>query len=158
MPISDVQIRTITREGADGQEWVSFNPQIQTEVDALPDWAKAVITTESVRRTIACDGVDETGTPCIHVATFNPASQEDIVGLPDWIRTFRMVNLGNGAKFGYCSDVCEVNGVTTGKHNVPEPKQIQEATSLDAQRAIAEAKVAESMKTKPSKSKKVSLT
>lgn len=83
-----------------------------------------------VSRTIACEAEG-----CEHSVTFNPQVQEDVIGLPDWIRTTRTVQLGNRASFTYCSDVCEVKGVTTGNHNVPEPKQVAEATAADQKAA-----------------------
>lgn len=144
MPISDVRLRTITREGENGPETVTFNPQVEAEVTALPDWAKANVVTDTTVRTIKCDNKN-----CTKEVSFSPESPEQVVALPDWVRTTRSVSLGNGNRFMYCSDVCEVEGVTTGDHNVPEPKQVQEATPADAQRAIAAAKVVEAMKTGP---------
>ena len=151
--ITDVTLRTITRTTENGPESVTFNRNVKEEVEKLPEWAKELTFTDVMSRTIACEGVDEKGTKCDKTITFNPQNPEEVAALPDWLRTYRVVNLGNGAKFGYCSDVCEVNGVTTGNHNVPEPKQVQEATPADAQRVIAQAKVVESMKTKKSKGK-----
>jgi hypothetical protein len=97
---------------------------------------------DQVQRTIACDGPE-----CKNTISFDPQNQEEIAKLPAWLRTTRTVTLGNNQKFTYCSDVCEVKGVTTGNHNVPEPKQVQEAGSVDLQRAIAEKKIADAMKT-----------
>jgi hypothetical protein len=152
--ITDVTLRTLARTTPEGQETVTYNPQVKEEVEKLPEWAKQFSSTDSQIRTIKCDGKDEKGVDCVNTASFDVQNQEQIASLPDWIRTFRTITLGNNRRFGYCSDVCEVNGVTTGDHNVPEPKQVQEATPLDAQRAIAEAKVAESMKTKKTDSGK----
>jgi hypothetical protein len=95
-------------------------------------------------RTISCDNKK-----CDKTVTFDLADQKAIAELPDWLRTFRNVILGNQKRFGYCSDVCEVEGVTTGDHNVPEPKQVQEATAADANRVVEQAKIVEAMKTGP---------
>lgn len=154
--ISDVTLRTLARTTPEGPETVTFNPQVKEEVEKLPEWAKQFSSTDAQIRTIACDGKDEKGAPCVNTISFDVQNQEAIATLPDWIRTYRTITLGNNRRFGYCSDVCEVNGVTTGDHNVPEPQRIQEATPLDAQRAIAEAKVVESMKMKKSGSGKSS--
>ncbi len=81
---------------------------------------------DAVSRTIKCDAVD-----CQNEITFNPQSQEEVIALPAWIRTTRTIQLGNRATFTYCGDVCEVKGVTTGNHNVPEPKTVEEATAAD---------------------------
>jgi hypothetical protein len=101
-----------------------------------------------VARTIKCDAPE-----CKNEVTFNPQNQEEVANLPKWLRTTRTVTLGNGQRFSYCCDVCEVEGVTTGQHNVPEPKQVQEAGSIEMQRAIAEKKIADAMRTQPEESK-----
>lgn len=146
MPITDVNMRTIARETPQGPEAVTYNTQSKEEFDNLPDWAKATTTTDAVIRTIKCDNKK-----CDKETSFNPQDPAAIAAMPTWVRTYRMINLGNGARFGYCSDVCEVEGVTTGDHNVPEPPAVQEATLADARRAIAQLKVVEAMKTKHSK-------
>jgi len=112
----------------------------------------AVPISDKTERTIKCDNAK-----CDKVITFDLQDQEAISKLPDWLRTYRNVVLGNNAKFGYCSDVCEVEGVTSGTHNVPEPKQVQAATPADANRVVAEAQVVEAMKNGPKGKGKVSL-
>lgn len=77
-----------------------------------------------VSRTIKCEGPE-----CKNEITFDPQNIEQIKALPDWVRTYRTIQNGQRATFGYCSDVCEVKGVTTGNHNVPEPKAVAEATT-----------------------------
>lgn len=109
-------------------------------------------------RTIKCDNP-----ACDKTVTFNPANQEEIAKLPDWLRALRSIHLGNGQQFFYCSDVCEVEGVTTGKHNVPEPPKVQAANEQDMKRAVVEKKLADAMKTQPGEGeaggdKKVTLT
>jgi len=99
---------------------------------------------DKVSRSIKCDN-----TKCTKEITFNPQNQEEVAALPDWLRTLRSVHLGNGQKFFYCSDECEVEGVTTGNHNVPEPTKIQAANAADVKKAVVEAKIAEAMKTQP---------
>ena len=99
---------------------------------------------DKTTRTIKCDNKK-----CDKEVVFDLQDQEAISKMPDWLRTYRNVVLGNQSKFGYCSDVCEVEGVTTGDHNVPEPKQVQEATAADANRVAAQAKIVEAMKTGP---------
>jgi len=104
-------------------------------------------------RTITCDNEKCTGfegkSP--NTVTFNPQNQEEISKLPDWLRTTRTITLGNNTRFTYCSDVCEVEGVTTGKHNVPEPKQVQEATPAQAATVVKQAAAVEKLKTRPNK-------
>lgn len=99
-------------------------------------------------RTISCDNKG-----CDKSLKFDPANQEEVAALPDWLRTTRSVSLGNGQRFTYCSDVCEVQGVTTGQHNVPEPPKVQPANEGDLRRAVVEAKVTEAMKAKQAEGK-----
>jgi hypothetical protein len=87
---------------------------------------------DAVSRTIKCDAPE-----CDKTVTFDPQIPDQVIALPDWIRTTRTVQLGNRASFTYCSDICEVKGVTTGSHNVPEPKQVAEATAADQKAAEA---------------------
>jgi len=103
-------------------------------------------------RTIKCDNEK-----CDKEVKFDLQDQAAIAALPDWLRTYRNVVLGNQTKFGYCSDVCEVEGATTGNHNVPEPKQVQEASVADANRVAQQAKIVEGMKTGPKGKGKPSL-
>jgi hypothetical protein len=98
------------------------------------------------KRTIKCDNAE-----CTNEVSFNPQSQEEIVKLPDWLRTTRTITLGNNTRFTYCSDTCEVKGVTTGNHNVPEPKAVVEATPAQAKEVVKQAAAVEKLKTKPSK-------
>ncbi len=89
-------------------------------------------------RTIKCDSPE-----CKNEVTFNPQAIEEIQKLPDWVRTFRSIQNGRRETFGYCSDVCEVQGVTTGKHNVPEPTVVKPATgAADIQAAAQQAAAA----------------
>lgn len=91
---------------------------------------------DKVSRTIKCEADG-----CKNEVVFDPQSIEEIQKLPDWVRTYRNVSTGNKSTFGYCSDVCEVKGVTTGNHNVPEPKAVKPATSqAEIKQAAAEAK------------------
>jgi hypothetical protein len=108
---------------------------------------------DMMSRTIKCDNESCTGGDenTRATVTFDPQNQEEISKLPDWLRTTRTVTLGNNTRFTYCSDVCEVKGVTTGAHNVPEPKQIQEATVAQAATVVKQAQAVEKLKTKPNK-------
>ncbi len=99
---------------------------------------------DKTTRTIKCDNA-----ACDKEVSFDLKDQYAIAKLPDWLRTFRNVVLGNNTRFGYCSDVCEVEGVTTGNHNVPEPKKVVEATAADASKIAAQAKIVDAMKTDP---------
>jgi len=99
---------------------------------------------DAVSRTIKCDAPE-----CDKLVTFDPQVQADVIALPDWVRTLRNVQLGNRATFSYCSDVCEVKGVTTGNHNVPEPKQVEEATPAQAKLAAQQSDAVNQMRARP---------
>ena len=107
---------------------------------------------DAVSRTISCDAPE-----CGKTVSFNPQVPDEVIALPDWIRTTRTVQLGNRASFTYCSDVCEVKGVTTGNHNVPEPKQIQEATAADQKQAEQATDVVNKLRQRPGNAKKLTL-
>lgn len=100
--------------------------------------------TDKVTREIKCDNKK-----CDKAVSFDPQDQKAVAELPDWLRSLRSINLGNGARFVYCSDICEVEGVTTGDHNVPEPPKVQAANEADMKRAVVEKKIADAMKTQP---------
>ena len=42
-----------------------------------------------------------------------------------WLRTNRIILTADGRNFGYCSDLCEVAGLESGQHNMPEPAKIE---------------------------------
>lgn len=109
---------------------------------------------DKVSRTIKCEGEG-----CPNEVTFDPQVQEDIIALPAWVRTTRTVQLGNRSSFTYCSDVCEVKGVTTGNHNVPEPKAVEPATAQDQKQAEQATDVINKMRQRPGNpsSKKVTI-
>lgn len=104
---------------------------------------------DAVSRTIKCDAPE-----CDKTVTFDPQVPDQVIGLPDWIRTTRTVQLGNRASFTYCSDVCEVKGVTTGNHNVPEPKQVQEATPAEAKQAQVASDTINKLRARPGDAEK----
>lgn len=90
---------------------------------------------QSQIRTMKCDAPG-----CDKEVTFDVLNQEDIAKLPEWLKTGRNVQLGNRAGYFYCGDVCEVKGVTTGQHNIPEPTKVQGATPAQADEVIRAAR------------------
>lgn len=84
-------------------------------------------------RTVSCNSCDKTATfPTTDQVAANKAMED----FP-WLKTTRLVNSADGRSFAYCSDECEVAGVTSGQHNPPEPKKIIEAPNEGTQAAIA---------------------
>jgi hypothetical protein len=73
-------------------------------------------------RTIKCDNPD-----CPKVISFDLTDAKKIQET-EWLKGVRMVQTGDGRSFSYCSDVCEVKGITTGQHNLKEPPKQQAAT------------------------------
>ena len=102
-------------------------------------------------RTISCNG-------CEKSVVFDVRQQEATINNPEnlWLKTSRVVQSSDGRNFLYCSDQCEMKGITTGEHNIPEPKKIidtgnaaavaiaakQAAVAKQAEAAIREGKPA----------------
>jgi hypothetical protein len=89
-------------------------------------------------RTLTCDG-----TSCTRTVTFQLSKEEHAKVLAaegnEWLKSGRFVNTPDGRNLFYCSDVCEIEGVKTGQHNLPEPKRIITGVASAAQVAAAAA-------------------
>lgn len=69
---------------------------------------------------VTCDGPG-----CDKSVTY-PATQQDKDKAEQenpWLINLRLSSTSQGP-FAYCSDVCEVNSITAGKHNRPEEKKV----------------------------------
>lgn len=95
---------------------------------------------DQMLRTIKCDNPD-----CPKTVTFDLKDIKTIQET-EWLKGVRMVKTGDGRDFSYCSDVCEVKGVTTGAHNLKEkpaapqgPAIVPTATDADVKAAAAQA-------------------
>jgi hypothetical protein len=105
--------------------------------------------TDEQYRTIKCDGPG-----CPKEVRFDLKDVKAIQAI-DWLKGVRVIQTGDNRAFSYCSDVCEVKAVTTGKHNLIEklepPKIIPTATEGDVKAAAAqvegEAKLTEALQT-----------
>jgi len=60
----------------------------------------------------------------------------------EWLKGVRVVQTGDNRSFSYCSDVCEVKGITTSAHNLKEPPKVAVATEADMKAAAAQAQAA----------------
>jgi len=95
-------------------------------------------------RSISCDGPE-----CNKAVLFDRKDEKTTFELPEnvWLRATRVTQTADGRNKVYCSDVCEVKGVGTGTHNIPEaPKVIpagNAATIMAAAHAAAAAKNAD---------------
>lgn len=90
-------------------------------------------------RNIRCDGPD-----CKKEVTFDPKFEKEIFLAPEnaWLRSGRVIQTGDQRILMYCSDVCEINGIRSGVHNLPEPKKVIEAGTPAAVVAAAQAAAA----------------
>lgn len=59
----------------------------------------------------------------------------------EWLKGVRVVQTGDNRNKAYCSDVCEVKGVTTGEHNVKEPKPQPQVKLASSEAEIKQAVV-----------------
>lgn len=75
---------------------------------------------------------------CPNTATFDVSTKDKAMIDNPWLRTYRTVQTGDGRTFGYCGDACELAGVASGKHNIPEPKRIIDTANAGAVAAVAQ--------------------
>ena len=92
---------------------------------------------DSTVRTITCNGP-----ACPKTITFDRRLEKQTFDDPTnaWLKATRIVQTLDGRNLVYCCDACEIGGVGTGQHNLPEPKRIVESgASAAAIRAAADA-------------------
>jgi hypothetical protein len=109
---------------------------------------------DSAIRSISCDAAE-----CTKTVLYDRKDEKATFELPEnnWLKTTRVTQTADGRNLVYCSDVCEVKGVGSGKHNIPEPPKIvtqtnpaaiAAAASAAAQARQADAAIREGQKTK----------
>jgi hypothetical protein len=79
-------------------------------------------------RTISCNSCKNTVTFEVEENKKNP---NPTMNENPWLATTRLVQ-GGGKNYVYCSDECEVEGVTAGNHNPPEEKKIIDISKVGA--------------------------
>lgn len=86
-------------------------------------------------RTIACDVPG-----CLRTLTFARTEEKAVFDNPEnsWLKTTRTVSTADGRVIVYCSDICEVEGVETGKHNLLEAPKVIPAGNAAAVAAAAQ--------------------
>lgn len=91
---------------------------------------------DSAIRNITCDAEG-----CTKAVLYDRKDEKTVFDNPDnaWLKTTRVIQTADGRNFTYCSDLCEVNGTGSGKHNIPEPKKIVETTNPAAIAMAAQA-------------------
>ena len=87
-------------------------------------------------RTIKCDGPD-----CTKEVTFDLTDVKAIQAI-EWLKGVRVVATGDQRNLCYCSDVCEVKGITTGTHNLKEKPKVAVASAAEVKEAVAQAEAA----------------
>ena len=87
-----------------------------------------------VIRSITCNGPD-----CPHTVTFDREQMKQTVETEgnEWLRSGRILQTSDGRSLFYCSDACEIGGIGTGVHTLPEPKKI--ISGVASQQAVAQA-------------------
>lgn len=72
-------------------------------------------------RTISCNGAG-----CDKTVThpFTKEGAAEAYAANPWLQTTRTVSTPDGRVLVYCTDVCEVSGLSAGLHNKPEEKKI----------------------------------
>lgn len=88
-------------------------------------------------RTIKCDGPG-----CDKVVEFDLKDVKAIQAI-EWLQGVRVIQTGDNRAFSYCSDVCEVKGVTTGLHNLKEIPKVAAASPADIKAAVLEAEASQ---------------
>jgi hypothetical protein len=91
---------------------------------------------DSEIRSISCDGPE-----CTKAVLYDRKDEKATFELPEnvWLRSTRVTQTADGRNLVFCSDVCEVNSVGTGKHNIPEPAKLVTATNSAAVAVAAQA-------------------
>ncbi len=90
---------------------------------------------DSAVRHIKCDAP-----ACTKEVLFDQKDKDAVFTNPEnsWLKSTRVTQTADGRNFAYCSDICEVEGVKTGKHNIPEaPKVTGSASAADISAAAA---------------------
>lgn len=92
--------------------------------------------TDVVMRTIKCNNED-----CPKEITFERTKEKETFDNPAniWLKSLRLVQTVDQRSLVYCSDVCEIMGIKTGAHNMPEPKKIIENANAATVAAAAQA-------------------
>lgn len=93
---------------------------------------------DSQIRQIKCDAPG-----CTKEVLFDRKDERATFENPDnaWLKSTRVIQSADGRNLAYCSDLCEVEGTRTGKHNIPEaPKVAPTATQAEVSAAVAMAK------------------
>jgi hypothetical protein len=90
-------------------------------------------------RTISCNN-----TKCGKTITYDMAQEKQAFDNPEnvWLKGVRQVTTLDQRMLAYCSDLCELAGIETGVHNIPEPKKIIETGGASAAQVQAAAEAA----------------
>jgi hypothetical protein len=86
-------------------------------------------------RSITCDGPG-----CTKAVLYDRKEEKTTFELPEnvWLRATRVTQTADGRNLVFCSDICEIKSVETGKHNIPEAPKIIQAGNAAAVAAAAQ--------------------
>lgn len=89
---------------------------------------------DSAIRQIMCDAEG-----CTKKVIYDRKDEKAVFETPEnaWLKSTRVVQSADGRNHTYCSDSCELIGVKSGKHNLPEPQKVSAATAKDVSAAVA---------------------
>ena len=77
-------------------------------------------------RTVTCDQCHKTVTyEQIHQQGGRVSIDPKVLEDNPWLKSNRVVLTADGRNFGYCSDLCEVAGLETKQHNMPEAPKVE---------------------------------
>jgi hypothetical protein len=88
-------------------------------------------------RALKCDNEE-----CNKEITYDRREEKVVFEANPWLKSTRLVQTLDGRNLVYCSDICEIIGAKTGKHNLPAPKKIIDAGNQAAVQAAAAAEAA----------------
>lgn len=91
---------------------------------------------DSAVRTITCNNAE-----CSKTITYDRRTEKETFDLPgnEWMKAVRLITTADNRQLAYCSDECEIKGITNGSHNLPQPKRIIDGVTGQAQIAAAAA-------------------
>lgn len=91
-------------------------------------------TPDKQQRIINCDSCDK-------MVKFAMKDAATINDAHPWLKSLRVIQTNDARMFVYCSDPCEVKGVTSGVHNpVEKPRIISDGSEAAVNAAAAQAK------------------
>lgn len=93
-------------------------------------------------RTVTCDACKKTVTYEQQQSNGRIHIDPQVLESNPWLKSNRVVLTADGRNFGYCSDLCEVAGLESKRHNMPEAPQVEIPTGSAQAQILAAAAAA----------------